>query len=82
MGRTKKRMNPKIVNHINRNFNEFFIKAAIKASIPGYKTIIKSNIEVAENTTIEVDFNLVESTEPAEEEGGMAEYCKRSNQRR
>jgi len=31
MGRTKKRMNPKIVNHINRNFNEFFIKAVIKA---------------------------------------------------
>ncbi|MGC9385192.1 MAG: transposase [Kosmotogaceae bacterium] len=31
MGRAKKRMNPKIVNHVNRNFNGSFIKAVIKA---------------------------------------------------
>jgi len=47
---------------------------SVEASIQGYETNIKSNMEAAENTAIEVDFNLVESTEPAEEEGGMAEY--------
>jgi len=31
MGRAKKRINPKVVNHVNRNFIVLFIKAVIKA---------------------------------------------------
>ena len=31
MGCAKKRTNPKIVNHINRNFNELYIKTIVKA---------------------------------------------------
>jgi hypothetical protein len=31
MGCAKKRINPKIVNHVNRNFTTLFIEAAIKA---------------------------------------------------
>jgi hypothetical protein len=31
MGYAKKQINPKIVNHVNRNFTTFFIKAVVKA---------------------------------------------------
>jgi hypothetical protein len=31
MGCAKKRVNPKIMNHVNRNFNELYTKTVIKA---------------------------------------------------
>ena len=31
MGYAKKRINPKILNHVNRNFNELYIKTVVKA---------------------------------------------------
>jgi len=47
---------------------------SVKASKQGYETSTKYNIELKENTAIGVDFNLVESIEPTEEKGGVAEY--------
>jgi hypothetical protein len=31
MGYTKKRINPRIMNHVNRNFNELYTTLVIKA---------------------------------------------------
>jgi len=46
---------------------------SVKASKQGYETSIK-DATIAENTAVGVDFNLLVSTEPAEEGGGLTDY--------
>ena len=65
MGCAKKRINPKILNHINRNFNELYTKHLIKAVKqlpPPWKPSIKGRrghdpFEVAAGCILKVGFN-------------------------
>jgi transposase len=65
MGCAKKRINPKIVNHVNRNFNELYTKQVIKAvqQLPASWTTPKKGRkghdprEVAAGCILKVGFN-------------------------